>query len=173
MVSAIVSNGNKRSGSILDIYEELKEYVTNYKINLYDCQEHDTFNEYRTGLRQVFETVRYSKDKERLKKVMEENKEAYSNIDSETKDMLEVVANIKIPEKFKIDENGEEKYNMCKAFEDMRLEGYEEGVEKGIHILIQTCHELGATKEIIIQKCVEKFGITVENAGKYVEEYCV
>ncbi|MCM1263262.1 MAG: Rpn family recombination-promoting nuclease/putative transposase [Butyrivibrio sp.] len=35
---------------LLDIDDELKEYVTNYKLNLYDCQEHDTFNEYRTGL---------------------------------------------------------------------------------------------------------------------------
>ncbi|MCM1261661.1 MAG: Rpn family recombination-promoting nuclease/putative transposase [Butyrivibrio sp.] len=168
---------------LLDIDDELKEYVTNYKINLYDCQEHDTFNEYRTGLRQVFEAVRYSKDKERFKQVMEENKEAYSNIDSETKDMLEVVANIRISENFKTEENGKERYDMCKAFEDMRLEGYEEGmaagrtegiaagIEKGIRILIQTCQELGLSKETIIQKCAEKFDIALESAGKYAEEY--
>ncbi|MCM1263104.1 MAG: hypothetical protein NC313_10325 [Butyrivibrio sp.] len=120
---------------------------------------------------------------------MEENKEAYSNIDSETKDMLEVVANVKIPDKFKTEENGEERYDMCKAFEDMRLEGYEagksegiavgrsEGIEagrtEGIRILIQTCHELGLSKETIVQKCAEKFDIALESAGKYAEEYCV
>ncbi|MCM1263102.1 MAG: Rpn family recombination-promoting nuclease/putative transposase [Butyrivibrio sp.] len=166
---------------LLDIDDELKEYVTNYKLNLYDCQEHDTFNEYRTGLRQVFEAVRYSKDKEKLKEVMEKNKEAYSNIDSETRDMLEVVANVKIPDKFKTEENGEERYDMCKAFEDMRLEGYEAGksegiaagMEKGIRILIQTYQELGLSKETIVQKCAEKFDIALESAGKYAEEYCV
>ena len=107
---------------LLDIDDELKKYVTNYRLNLYDCQEHDTFNEYQTGLRQVFETVRYAKDKEKLKEVMEENHEAYSKIDSDTKDMLEVLANVNIPEKFKTIEDGEERYDMCKAFEDMRQE---------------------------------------------------
>ena len=53
---------------------------------------------------------------------MEENREAYSNIDSDTKYMLEVAANIKIPEKFKTVEGGKERYDMCKAFADMRLE---------------------------------------------------
>lgn len=34
--------------------------------------------------------------------------------------------------------DGRERYDMCKAFEDMRLEGYEAGIEKVISILIQT-----------------------------------
>lgn len=68
----------------------------------------------------------------KLKKIMEENKEAYENIDRETRDILEVVANIKIPEKFKTIEDGKERYDMCKAFEDMRQEGYEEGISTGI-----------------------------------------
>ncbi|MDE7282901.1 MAG: Rpn family recombination-promoting nuclease/putative transposase [Lachnospiraceae bacterium] len=158
---------------LLDIDDELKEYVTNYRLNLYDCQEHDTFNEYRTGLKLVFETVRYSKDKEKLKEIIEENQEEYSRIDSDTKDMLEIVANVEIPEKFKIVEDGEEKYDMCKAFEDMRQEGRNEERKEGIRILIQTCHELGLSNEIIIQKCTEKYEITGENARKYVQKYCV
>ncbi|MBD5494149.1 MAG: hypothetical protein HDR12_07185 [Lachnospiraceae bacterium] len=170
---------------LLDIDEEFKKYVTNYRLNLYDCQEHDTFEEYRTGLRQVFESLRYSKDKERLKEIMEENKEAYSNIDRETRDMLEVVANIKIPEKFKTVEEGRERYDMCKAFEDMRQEGYDEGIskgieqgieqekEQGIRILIQTCQELGLTADSITEKCAEKYEMSREIAGKYVKEYCL
>ena len=165
-------DGAKCLHDLLDIDGELKEFVTNYKLNLYDCQEHDTFDEYRTGLRQVFEAVRFSKDKNKLKSIMDENHEAYSKIDSDTKDMLEIVANIKIPEKFKTVENGKERYDMCKAFEDMRTEGYEEGIEKGIHILIQTCQELGISSDVIAQKCAEKYEITLETAGKYVVEYC-
>ena len=71
---------------------------------------------------------------------MEENREAYSRIDSDTRNMLEVVANVRIPEAFKIVEEGEERYDMCKAFEDMKLEGIEigmeQGGEKGIRVLI-------------------------------------
>ena len=155
---------------LLEIEDELKEYVTNYRLNLYDCHEHDTFGEYRTGLRQVFETVRYAEDKKKLKEVMEENREIYSRIDSETRIMLEVVANIKIPEKCKVMEEGKEGYDMCKAFEDMRQEGYEEGIEMGIRILIQAYQELGMPQNVIMEKCAEKFGITEENARGYVEK---
>ncbi len=166
---------------LLDMDEELKEYVSNYRLNLYDCHGHDTFDEYKTGLRQVFETVRYAKDKEKLQEVMEENREAYSRIDSDTRTMLEVMANIKIPEECKVLEDGKEGYNMCKAFEDMRLEGFEEGIatgiergiEKGIRALIQTCTELGISDDIIIEKCAEKYEMTKEEAVRYMKECCV
>lgn len=160
---------------LLEIEDELKAYVTNYRLNLYDCHEHDTFGEYKTGLRQVFETVRYAEDKEKLKEVMEENREAYGRIDSDTRNMLEVVANIRIPEACKV--MGEERYDMCKAFEDMRLEGYEEGIEKGIEkgirALVQTCAELGIPGDVIIEKCAEKYELTEEHAREYVEACCV
>ena len=134
---------------------------------------HDTFEEYKTGLRQVFETVRYGKDKEKLHKIMQENREAYSRIDSETKEMLEVLENVKIPDAFKIEEEREERYDMCKAFEDMRLEGFEEGMEKGIRALIQTCKELGVSRETIVEKCTEKFELTGEKAEAYMKEFYV
>lgn len=168
-------DGAKCLYDLLDIDEDMKSVVSNYRLNLYDCQAHDTFEEYQTGLRQVFETVRYAKDKEKLQQIMEANREAYSRIDSETKEILEVIANVKIPEEFKLMEEGEERYDMCKAFEDMRLEGYEEGIEKGlikgIQALIQTCKELGASRETIIEKCMEKFELTGEKAEAYVKEY--
>lgn len=146
--------------------------MTNYRLNLYDCHEHDSFEEYKTGLRQVFETVRYVKDKEKLQEIMEENWEAYSRIDRETRDMLEVVANVKIPEQCRVMEIGEERYNMCNAFEEVRQEGYDEGIEKGIRILVQAYQELGMPQDVIMAKCAEKYEITEENARKYVGE-CV
>ncbi len=166
---------------LLDIDEDLKEYVSNYRLNLYDCHEHDTFEQYKTGLRQVFEAVRYAEEKEKLKAVIRENREAYSRIDNETRDMLEVVANVKIPEEYRVVEEGKERYDMCKAFEDMRLEGYEEGIskgiekgiEKGIRALIQTCMELGVSNDVIIEKCAEKYEMTKEAAGRYLEECCI
>ena len=173
----------------MDIDDELKEYVTNYRLNLYDCQEHDTFHEYRTGLRQVFETVRYAGDKEKLKKIMEENREIYSKIDSDTKDMLEVVANVRIPEKFKIMEDGEERYNMCKAFEDMRLEGYEagiadgiaketaegiaSGIADGIEKLIKAVRDLGASEAEACGQLVQKYALNEKEAHEKVEKYWI
>lgn len=166
-------DGAKCLYDLLEIDDELKAYVTNYRLNLYDCHEHDTFEEYKTGLRQVFETVRYARDKKKLKEVMEASREAYSSLDSDTRNMLEVVANIKIPEEYKMVAERKERYNMCKAFEDMRQEGYDEGIEKGIRALIQTCAELGIPDNVIIEKCAEKYEMTQEKARKYVEAYCV
>ena len=60
-------NGARCLHDLLDIDDEMKEFVTNYKLNLYDCHEHDTFDEYHTGLRQLFEVIRYNKDKEAVK----------------------------------------------------------------------------------------------------------
>lgn len=121
---------------LLDIDDETKEYVTNYKINLYDCHEHDTFDEYHTGLRQLFEMVRYAKDKEQLGRVIEENRDHYRCMDSDTRELVEVVAGIKIPEEYEEKgagamENGVKRYNVCKAWEDQRLDGIEEGRKEG------------------------------------------
>ena len=102
-----------------------------YKLNLYDCHEHDTFDEYHTGMRQLFEVVRYGRDKEKLQQIMEQNKETYSRLDQDTRELLEVVAKIRIKEEEEDMENGEKKYDMCKAFVDMKLEGIEEGRQVG------------------------------------------
>ena len=112
---------------LLEIDDEMRGFVTNYRLNLYDCHEHDSFEEYHTGLRQLFEVVRYGKDKEKLRQVMEKNKEAYSKMDGDTRELLEVVAKVRIKEEDLIMENGEKKYDMCKAFVDMKMEGKIEG----------------------------------------------
>ena len=164
-------NGARCLYDLLDIDDELKEYVTNYRLNLYDCQEHDTFNEYQTGLRQVFETVRYAKDKEKLREIMEENREAYSKIDSDTKDMLEVVANVKIPEKFKAAKEGEERYDMCKAFEDMRLEGYESGIALGIEKLIKSARNFGVSKLSACEQLIQQYALSENEANEKIEMY--
>ncbi len=145
-------DGAKCLHELLEINEEMKGFVTNYKLNLYDCHEHDTFDEYHTGLRQLFEVVRYGNDKEELKRIMEENREAYSRMDSETRELLEAVAHVKIKEDDKVMRNEEETYDMCKAFVDMKLEGIEEGMQKGMqkgmqyHLVQTVCIKLRKNK---------------------------
>lgn len=145
---------------LLDIDEELKEFVSNYRLNLYDCHEHDTFDEYHTGLRQLFETVWYGRNKKQLKRIIEESKEAYNNIDSDTREVLEVIAKVKIPEEYKVVKNGEERFEMCKAFEDYRLEGRLEGELEGMqkHLIQAVCKKLQKNKpaEIIAEELEEE-----------------
>lgn len=137
---------------LLEVDEELKAFISNYRLNLYDCQEHDTFDEYRTGLRQLFEVMRYGREKEKLKKLLEENREIYSRLDGDTRELLEVVGKIRIGEEYGAVENRERKYDMCKAFMDMKLEGIEEGMEKGmekgkvLHLVEVICKKLRKNK---------------------------
>ena len=62
---------------------------------------------------------------------MEENREAYSRMDSDTRQLLEVVAKVRVKEEYTVMENGEKKYDLCKAFVDMKLEGIMEGKKEG------------------------------------------
>ena len=138
-------DGAKSLYELLHIDDEMKPYVSDYKLNLYDCMAHESFAEYRTGLRQVFEMVRFGKDKEKLKKIMEESAEAYSSIDSETREMIEVMANVKITEEYghTVHENGveERRYDMCQAIlemiEDGRMEGKIQGMIDAITELLE------------------------------------
>lgn len=171
----------------MEIDEELKSFVTNHKLNLYDCHEHDSFDEYHTGLRQLFEVIRYGSDKEKLQQVMEQNKEAYSRIDSDTRELLEVVAKIRIKKEEEVMENGEKKYDMCKAFVDMKLEGIEEGREEGrkegirYHLVQTVCIKLRKNKrpEIMAEELeeelseIEKVIAAQKKVGSYdVEQIC-
>lgn len=140
---------------LLEVDDNLKEFVTNYRLNLYDCHEHDTFDEFHTGLRQLFEVVRYGNDKEKLKQIMEENREKYSRLDSDTKEILEVVGRVKIKEEYKGMRNEEETYDLCKAFLDMKLEGVEEGSRE--RLIDMVCIKLRKNKiaEVIADELEE------------------
>ena len=132
---------------LLEIDDEMKSYVTNYRLNLYDCHEHDTFDEYHTGLRQIFEMVRYGKDKEQVKRILEENREAYDNIDDDTRELLEVITKIKIPKRAAA-EKKKGGGSMLKAFEDYKLEGKMEGKIEGRreYLVQQVCKKLQKNK---------------------------
>ena len=88
--------------------------------------------------------VRYGRDKEQMKRIIEENREAYNNIDSRTREVLEVVAKVKIPEECKVVKNGETRFEMCKAFEDYQLKKKLEGMQE--RLIQMVCKKLMKNK---------------------------
>lgn len=149
---------------LLEIDDEMKVYVTNYRLNLYDCHEHDTFDEYHTGLRQIFEMVRYGRDKEQVKRIIAENPEAYDNIDDDTRELLEVITKMKIPRKEKNMGEKEGGFSMLKGFEDCRLEARMEGRMEGKiegrkeHLVQLVCKKLQKNKpaDVIAEELEEE-----------------
>lgn len=117
--------------------------------------------------------IRYGRDKEQLQKIMEENREAYINMDSDTRELLDVMANVKFSEEHITMENGKERYNMLKAFEDMRLEGKMEGIQE--HLIQLVCKKLQKNKpvEVIAEELevdrseIEKIISAQKRVGNY------
>ena len=113
-----------------DIPEVLREKISNYQIHVIEVRKLKDTSMFKTDVRQVFDFLRFSKDKKKLKELMATDKRyAYLNEDVynilEAYDGEEGVFNIK--EKYK--KGG--KVDMCQGLkewiEDERMEGQKEG----------------------------------------------
>ena len=67
---------------------------------------------------------------------------------------------------------GKRTVDMCKALEDLYNEGIERGMELGvIKGVVETLYDCGIEKDAAIQKVIQKFEISREQAEKDVESY--
>ena len=60
---------------------------------------------------------------------------------------------------------------MCKAIDDMILEGKQQGIQEGIKALIEVAKELDVTTDIIEKKVEEKFNLSKDEAVEAVNKY--
>ncbi len=51
--------------------------------------------------------------------------------------------------------------------EEKREEGRQEGIKEGIKVLVESLREVDLSEEIILQKLIEKFHLTEEEARTY------
>lgn len=106
--------------------DELKKHVNNYKITLFDYHDCDNFEQFDTEIGTLFEFLKSSKDKNELMNIIKKNQQRYTHVDSETGNLIRVLTNNRALDNYcEEPERGE--WNMCKAFEDYRLEGKLEG----------------------------------------------
>jgi hypothetical protein len=128
-------NAARRLYELLDVcdgedMDTLKGVISDYKINLFDYHDYKEFDFFRTDLKNLFEFLRYSDDKEEIKQRVQNDKE-YRTLSEDTTFLLEKLTNTKI---FKNEKNREQKWrrgDMCKAFEDYKEEGRQEGRMEG------------------------------------------
>ena len=86
-----------------------------------DLQEEN----YETGLREIIAIFKRSKDREAMKQYYQEHKERFRELDEISIDTMGVLIGKKSLRMLPQEEGG---LDMCKAFEDERAEGREEGV---------------------------------------------
>lgn len=98
--------------------ERLLKYIPDYRINLIapEAIADKDFDKLRTDMHLIFQ----SRNKKKMTEILKENP-AYRKLSRETTEMISITTNTRMKM-----ENGEEFYDMCKAFADMKEEGIRE-----------------------------------------------
>ena len=111
--------------------EKLMRFVSDYKLNLLAPAEipDDEFSKFHTELNLALKYVKYSKNKNKLTEMIQEDA-AYKSVSRKTADMLNIVTSSGLHYK-----DREERVDMCEAIEgirnDARAEGKAEGKAEG------------------------------------------
>ncbi len=118
-----------------------------YPMKLYCIKEEDNFDRFRTDLREVFQALACRGDREKLEQLIATDP-AYRRLPADTAEVMAVLLDFwELPENREyyvtIEENGEERYDMCKALRDLRAEERSIGVEIGQHIGQHIGQEIG------------------------------
>ena len=149
-----------------DIPSELKKYINNYPIHLLEVRKLENTEVFQTDLRQIFDFIRYSKDKEKLKKLVTANPD-YQELEEDAYDMAALYSQATELISIKKYHGKDGKVNMCEALtaliEDGRAEGEIIGKAKGkiigkatgvesiiknFHVDLETaCNIIGITPE--------------------------
>lgn len=122
-----------------DIPDELRKYVNDYPVHIFDILKIENTEVFRTDLKQIFNFLQCAKDKEKLQKLVE-NDNAYQQLNEDAYDMIAVFTNnekfIEVKEKYE----KEGKVNMCQAIEEWleenRLVGVQQGENQAIFRLV-------------------------------------
>lgn len=148
-----------------DTDSQILRYVDNYHLHLIVPQEIMNFDRFQTSLGEVFEVIKASDDKKKMKSIFASNPK-FKSLENEAVSAINVFTGLNIP----IDKK-EGKTDMCKAWQDQWLDGKAEGREEGIEALILDNLEDGKTEEVIINKLIRRFGLKTEEARNYYDKY--
>ena len=173
IITLVLYWGNEAWDGPKSLYEMFKEtdldILNDYHINLIEPKDIKDFSKFRTELGKVLEFINASDSLAKMKEILENNHEYYLHMDLESARMIETFGKAKID--MKQYEKNKEEVDMCKAIEDMILEGKQEGIQEGIKALIEVAKELGATTDIIEKKVEEKFNLSKDEAVQAVNKY--
>lgn len=168
-------NGSRDLHGILDfsnIPEELQPYINNYYIHVFEVAKLEDTRVFQTDLRQIFEFIKYAKDKRKLRELVQGDA-AYCHMAEEAFDMI--VASTGAKELTKLyntqnvkdndvnnsnnADNAKGGVNMCQALTEMlqdeRNEGREVGREEGMLLTARIFKAVrqGNTNEQVAKLC--------------------
>ena len=106
--------------------ERILPFINDYRINLLNPLEITDFSKFETGLRPLFELLKNASDEEKLNELITKD-DTFTRVDVETVAAI----NLFVGTDIKYDEK-EEVVNMCKAWDDHKKLGIQEGMKQGI-----------------------------------------
>lgn len=128
-------NGPKRLRDMLDftdIPKELREMTSDYRINLIEIRKLKDTSVFKTDVRQVFDFIRCSEDKKKLKELVDGN-DYYKNMEEDAFDVAVHYTNtIELIESKSCYEGKDGKVDMCTAIKELIADGRNEGRNEGI-----------------------------------------
>ncbi len=155
---------------MLDIPDQLQKFwhlLQDYHINLVHAGNVNPQN-FRTGLREVFEILRFAGEEEKLRSYLQHHTEKFSNLDEDTYDMVflflgEKKLAGKDKEKFKTEQGG---YNMCTALKELEARGEKTAMNRLNQLYrILICNDdlelmkLAAQNDSVLNELFLKYGI--------------
>ena len=136
--------------------ESLKEMIFDYKLHIINIHEFENTDVFRTDVKQVFDFIRCSTDKEKLLRLVKGDK-YYTEMNDDAFDLVTKYTNDKeiVNRKEYISEGG--KKDMCKAIQDLMADSREEGREEAL--MTATRNLLDVLSDEVI---VEKLGVPLQ-----------
>lgn len=176
LITVVVYYGEKKwDGAVslhgmLDIPEEMKGYVNDYKMLLIEAAKSDLSLKNADNV-DLFNLLQIILDREITRDEAREKAIQYSE---ERKTDREVVMTVAGATNSKIDYDafGKGDGSMCTLFEEIakenEIKGIEKGIEKGIKGMVSALKELNIPDATIMQKIREKFELSGEEVERYI-----
>ena len=104
--------------------------------------------------------IKYSKDKENLSRILEQNKSRFQNLERRAADVIEVITNVGM--KY---EKSEEAVDVCQAIQDIRKEEHNLGKIEQVQESAKNFYAMG----LEVEKIAEGLGQIVEVIKQWLE----
>lgn len=145
----------------------LLSLIPDYRIHLIEpaSLKPEDLLKFKTSLREVLSFIKYSRDKDRIAKLLAEN-ERFQALDRDAALMIRTCTNIAIEVP-----KDSEVVNVCKAIDDLMADSRSEGLEEGIQVFILDNLEEKIPKTRILEKLQRRFKLSAEVAKSYFDKY--
>lgn len=157
-------DGARSLHEMLEMDEEVKPYVNDFKLNLFDYHEWKEFSRFKTANRLLFEALSCGSNVKRMKEILQKNPD-FTKLDLESAKAISGILRVKInlDSIREEDKEGRVVYDMCKAFDDYKEEGRREG-ELGMALML--VKNLMKSQKVSFEEAVNMLGISKSRQKK-------